>query len=406
MAAETTPANASGAHILALDGVRGLAILAVMAYRFGLQGDFYHSGLASDQLPFAVERLLAFGSRGVDLFFVLSGFLITGLLSDAKSKEHFFRNFYIRRLLRIFPLYYAAMLLFTAILPALSSNTFPIGYAREDQAYLWLHSANLGMLTRGDWCYGRLDHFWSLAIEEHFYLLWPCVIYCLSPRQAKTICLWGVASSPFLRMAWKTAGLPDVALDTFTPLRMDGLLAGSFVALAMREAHGPNQLRKWAGIVCACCLLLVLPAAATTRRFYHLPETFYAVAFAAFLAIVLNSHPTGALKRVLQFPGLRFFGKYSYAMYIFQAPLVPLVALVFRSDDCESLCGSFLAGRLLYAMLLGFITTVVALASWHLLEKHCLAWKDILAPRNPHERKPVLRPLEIGPAGVLKESGC
>ena len=106
-----------GGHIPALDGVRGLAILAVLIYRFGLQGDFYLSTDSADQLPQWAVLGLALGQRGVDLFFVLSGFLITGILFDAKGESQFFRHFYTRRVLRILPLYYGSLVLFLLVIP-------------------------------------------------------------------------------------------------------------------------------------------------------------------------------------------------------------------------------------------------------------------------------------------------
>src|SRR4051795_6527498 len=109
------PVELPRGHIPALDAIRGLAIVAVTLYRFGGGGD--GAARAVDH-PWLIEL----GQRGVDLFFVLSGFLITGILFEAKGKEHYFRNFYLRRALRIFPLYYAALAASVLILPLVSSS--------------------------------------------------------------------------------------------------------------------------------------------------------------------------------------------------------------------------------------------------------------------------------------------
>jgi peptidoglycan/LPS O-acetylase OafA/YrhL len=107
--------------------------------------------------------LIELGSRGVDLFFVLSGFLITGILFDAKGKEHYFRNFYMRRALRIFPLYYAALavtlLVLPRVYPSLAAEFQP---AVDAQAWLWLYGANVVQSVKGQWCLGPLNHFWRL----------------------------------------------------------------------------------------------------------------------------------------------------------------------------------------------------------------------------------------------------
>lgn len=373
-----------GGHIPALDGVRGLAILAVLVYRFGLQGDFYLSTDPADTLPHWAATALALGQRGVDLFFVLSGFLITGILFDAKGEQSFFRHFYTRRVLRILPLYYASLVLFLLVIPCfLSPSQFPTKHAQEDQHWLWLHAANLSFLFRGEWSLGRLDHFWSLAIEEHFYFVWPLVIFLCNRRIAMWVCAIGFFASPLARIAWIKAGGVDVAIDTLTIFRLEGLLAGAWLALAVRGPRGIAALAKPAKWVLIGSGLLLAPTILTDKRLLTIPETIYAAFFAATLAVVLGCGAKSWCKKLMESRFLRFFGKYSYAMYIFQNPLVPLMALLFTSNQLESLTGSFVAGRILYSVLMALVTTLAALVSWNLFEKHFLALKDILAPK-PH----------------------
>lgn len=372
-----------GGHIPALDGVRGLAILAVLIYRFGLQGDFYLSTDPADQLPQWAVLGLALGQRGVDLFFVLSGFLITGILFDAKGESQFFRHFYTRRVLRILPLYYGSLVLFLLVIPCfLTSAQFPTKYAQEDQHWLWLHAANLSFLFRGEWSLGRLDHFWSLAIEEHFYFVWPLVIFLCNRGTAMWVCAVGFFASPLARMAWIKAGGVDVAIDTLTIFRLEGLLAGAWLALAVRGPNGLSVLAKPAKWVLIGTGLLLLPTVLTNKRLMTIPETLYAAFFAASLAMVLTSGAQSWCGRLCGSRFLRFFGKYSYAMYIFQNPLVPLVALFVTSNQLEAATGSFVAGRIVYVLMMALVTTLVALASWNLFEKHFLALKDILAPKT------------------------
>src|SRR5262245_32218221 len=200
--------NLPRGHVPALDAIRGLAILVVTLYRFGGGGE----GAAN---AVGLSWVVDLGAHGVDLFFVLSGFLITGILFDAKGKEHYFRNFYIRRTLRIFPLYYAALVLTLLVLPSLFAN-FPTTDVAT--SWLWLYGANVVQSLRGAWCLGPLNHFWSLAIEEHFYFVWPLAIYLTSRRGAMRLAGGLGAASILARTAWLAAGGNDVAAEVLTPL--------------------------------------------------------------------------------------------------------------------------------------------------------------------------------------------
>jgi peptidoglycan/LPS O-acetylase OafA/YrhL len=173
-----------GARYAALDGLRGFAILMVLFVHF-----------IGDATPHtAVERALVklanYGIWGVDLFFVLSGFLITGILHDAKSSPHYFRDFYVRRTLRIFPLYYSALALLFGVLPVLPV-AYPAGLAESarHQAWLWCYVTNVYLARAGAWALPYVSHFWSLAVEEHFYLLWPIVVLTSTRAALLRICV-------------------------------------------------------------------------------------------------------------------------------------------------------------------------------------------------------------------------
>ncbi len=237
-------AQATG-HMAALDGVRGLAIALVLCVHF--IGDDVPQSL----LERGVTRLACYGVWGVDLFFVLSGFLITGILYDARGGPGYFRNFYLRRTLRIFPLHYAVLAFLFVLLPALPLP-YPAGLAEaaEHQRWLWPYAGNLYLSWQGAWsALPFVGHFWSLAVEEHFYLVWPVVVLFCSRRALLAVCVGCGVFALSLRVALALAGVSDVALVAFTPCRLDALCAGAFLAVTLRavglERMAQVPARRW-----------------------------------------------------------------------------------------------------------------------------------------------------------------
>jgi peptidoglycan/LPS O-acetylase OafA/YrhL len=368
---QPAPAELPRGHVPALDAIRGLAIVLVTLYRFG--------GGSGEGPAQAIEPhgLMELGSRGVDLFFVLSGFLITGILFDAKGREHYFRDFYVRRALRIFPLYYAALALLLIVLPRTSlplATSFQP--AIDGQIWLWLYGANVLQAQQGQWCLGPLNHFWSLAIEEHFYLLWPAVIYCTSRRTALWLCGGLALASAAARAAWLAYGGNDVAAEVLTPLRMDGLALGGWLALVARAPGGLDWLRRQSWPVLIAAGGGGLAAAMIGRRLFGLPSTLWAITFAALLVLVIAAPRSSPLARLGGSRWLQFFGKYSYAMYVFQLPLVYLAAPLVTATGLARILGHAWLGQLLYCGLMFGMTTIIALVSWHCLEKHVLKMKQ------------------------------
>jgi peptidoglycan/LPS O-acetylase OafA/YrhL len=366
-----------GKQVPVLDAIRGLAILLVTYYRFG--GGSPDFATAGDGLP-----LHDVGRRGVELFFVLSGFLITGILHDAKQKPHFFRNFYARRTLRIFPLYYGVLLLGLIVLPAISSTA--AGWyepAEQRQAWLWLYGANVLQAWSGEWCLGWFNHFWSLAVEEHFYLAWPLIIFALTRRQA--IVASGVlfVLSMGSRVAWALLGGNGVAPEVFTLFRLDAIALGSAIALLIREPAGLRMLVRPALV--GLCLALPVVAATTLldRRILTLPDTFWAVLFGSALILALAARPGGLVDRIGRSRVLRFFGKYSYGMYVFQSLLIPALAGLATADGLAAACGSDALGQLAYLALMFVATTGMAVLSWHCFEKHFLKLKHRFEAHPP-----------------------
>lgn len=369
-------------HIPVLDGIRGLAILLVTIYRFN--GGFDGVGV-SDSFVF---RLATIGFRGVDLFFVLSGFLITGILLDSKGQPNYLRNFYARRALRIFPLYYGALALALIILPMFSDTAASVfSEARQHQSWLWLYGTNVLQSLLGEWPFGCFNHFWSLAVEEHFYFVWPFVILFASQRTAIATCVGTICLSLAARVTWLVLGGNDVAPEVFTLFRADALAIGALMALLIRQPNDRKRLESWsrsAGYLLALALTIVT---ISNRRWLTIPDTFFAAMFGCMIVSVVSAPKSALVSRFFGSKFLRFFGKYSYGMYVFQYPLIPILAPFLSVELLSRTLGNSSAGRIAYIILMTTVTTGLAIMSWYLFERHFLSLKYLFPSRSPRQVK-------------------
>jgi peptidoglycan/LPS O-acetylase OafA/YrhL len=362
-------------HIPALDGIRGLAILLVTLYRF--------AGSHDASTPEWVLPLTDLGNRGVDLFFVLSGFLITGILYDGKGSQNYFRNFYARRTLRIFPLYYSTLLLVLVALPAIGISAAWLKVSPTDVNSLWIYGSNFVMSYRGEWQFGALNHFWSLCVEEHFYLVWPFVIASCSRTMGMRVCALTFVASAGARIGWLMMGGNAVAAEVFTMFRLDALCAGAWVALAVR---GPNKL---GGLIPAALItivgtgLLLLPLVTLRMRLLTVPTTLFALFFSAFIVLSVASTKSGVLSFLGKSQVLQWFGRYSYGMYVYQNLLLYGLAGFFTADILREATGSLLFGRVTYMAVMCVLTCLAAWISWHIYEKRWLSYKHLFEGKKP-----------------------
>ncbi len=213
-----------------LDGLRGIAIVLVLLSHF------------SYELPYwrLVQSVIKFGWAGVDLFFVLSGFLITGILLDSRESPNYFRSFYMRRVLRICPVYYVSLIIILIVLPALNAlHRGPLSEALMFAAYLqtW-HVGNYRFPS---------GHYWSLGVEEQFYFAWPLVVYYLTPRRALRIAIGGAALAVVLRLVLHALHVHHEFIYHNTLARMDALLVGAITAFLLRDKAMTQVMRRCAG---------------------------------------------------------------------------------------------------------------------------------------------------------------
>lgn len=358
-----------GQHLPELDGIRGFAILIVTLYRYCKEIDPNASAMLG-----WIKRLSPIGERGVDLFFVLSGLLITGILLRTRQRPFYFRNFMARRALRIFPLYGLALVVCLYVIPWLGGpNSFRS--AQSEQLYLWTYVSNLRMSWVNDWCFGPLDHFWSLAVEEHFYLIWPLVVFWIAPKRLFVLCLAWVLAVLATRTLF--AQNPDygVAVDVHTFFRSDALCLGGIVAIAIHANLYNQRLRLLTSILIPTLLLACVGVALTGKRYFAIPNTLVPILFAAVIYWMLGTNHTGWLNRLARWSPLKSLGKYSYGMYVIQLPLVTLAPASSVQGLMPNSLQSPVTFYLTYVAVLFGVTFFLAWISYHGYEKHFLAIK-------------------------------
>jgi peptidoglycan/LPS O-acetylase OafA/YrhL len=189
------------------------------------------------------------------------------------------------------------------------------------------------------------------------------------------ICAGLFGFSVVARAIWLAVGGNDVAAEVLTPLRMDGLVLGAWLALAARSSGGLAWLVRWAQPSLVAFGLAALAADLIGRRLFGLPYVCWACACGALLVRVVAAPKASWLSALGNSRCLQFCGKYSYAMYVFQLPLIYLLAPFITAPGLGEVLGSPLIGQLVYCIALLAVTTAAAWASWQLFERHCLQLK-------------------------------
>jgi peptidoglycan/LPS O-acetylase OafA/YrhL len=363
-------------HIPALDGLRGVAVAAVFVLHF------HPDALLGPWVLRMVDQAAFLGWAGVSLFFSLSGFLITGILWDSLGRPHWWRNFYIRRSLRIFPLYYLVLIAATAVALAMGATWNVTSKISIDFLYL----TDIPSLWRQMWGFPLqtyLVHFWSLAVEEQFYLIWPFLILAFAKNRQGLMKLCGVVWLASLAFRLVAVGLDWSWLwpHHFLLSRAGELCAGGFLALALRGAPTtiPRVLRvaRWA-LYISFTALVVMVAISPGLSLMDSPWSTLGIAIFSifFTALIAMCLQPGLIRSLFENAALRWLGKISYGVYVYHLLLYGIFERLTHRMAPNA--GPLEASILLAAV--GFCgTLLIASLSFYTFERAFLSLKERLA---------------------------
>lgn len=358
-------------YLPGLDGLRGCAIILVVFFHLA---PFYP---AESEFELFFVHAARFGWIGVDLFFVLSGFLITGILFDNKARPQLLRTFFARRFLRILPLFYCFLAIYAFVIPVFYSS------AAVDAFYdvLPWHAAylsNLKLADIGSWPTSFLGsiHIWSLAIEEQFYLIWPLVVLVVAKvsshprRDLMYTCLIFLCVGPVFRMLVMDSN--PIAAYVLLPARMDAIFAGAVVALWLRglpDRHRALSLLK--AVMAVFGVLSIAVAIGSGSMYSYLSPvqqsagyTLWAIFFAALVGYITISPPK-IMSSFLSSAPLIGTGKISYGLYLIHFPVIKILETTMLST----------LNFYFFAAIAIVISLSLAVISWFLLEKPVLELK-------------------------------
>jgi peptidoglycan/LPS O-acetylase OafA/YrhL len=340
------------AHLASLDGLRGIAVLSVLLFHFGRP-------LESSVIPVEhwVSSVISHGMRGVDLFFALSGFLITRILVESRGASNYFSAFYVRRALRIFPVYFCFL--------------FTVFAVAKVHVGLWPYLLFVSNFTHGGGVSDPyLSHLWSLAVEEQFYLVWPIVILLCPPRRLLGFAVLLAALVPALRFL--VVGNVSVnMLLRLTPFRADALILGGIVSLVVANPKYFPLVKLWS----VPAMIAGFLAWALTRQSnaqFSVGYSGTALTCAGILAWAVSFSPA-----VLKLRWLRSIGKHSYAMYIYHL-IIGHYVLISMPNPWQTST----AGHLSFIVASVACSYGVAWLSFQILESPFLWLKRNFEPRH------------------------
>jgi peptidoglycan/LPS O-acetylase OafA/YrhL len=410
----------AGRKLRSLDGLRAIAVILVF---------FHHM---KDHIPvlnwatFYFQSYVWQGWIGVDLFFVLSGFLITGILMDTREATNYFSGFYARRVLRIFPLYYVVLIGVIAASQVLTHMHGPQAAAvaglvplPQDRWVYFCYLTNWIGLWKQQWVSGFssiLAHFWSLGVEEQFYFFWPLVVWLVRPRAIPWIAGIVAVLSAVIRFAWAAhIGIqmlvPPISIEIAiaTICRLDALFIGALCAYLFRTPSAMQRVKKWlpwiaisgvGSFFAVFSVLLLFPERARLLLYGPAPVaghsledairlfllyggyTALAAGFGALVLLAADTEEKSTLmQKILQSRALAPIGKYSYGIYVFHVPILGLASIYLFPRLTAHSAEEFVITQCAYIVVLAAASFFTAAISYELFEKRILAHKRYFEPK-------------------------
>ncbi|MFL5786503.1 MAG: acyltransferase family protein [Flavisolibacter sp.] len=362
----SNPIVTNRTHYPALDVLRGIAILLVL---------FCHN--------FNFLQIFKFGWTGVDLFFVLSGFLITDILIASQRDKNYFRNFYARRFLRIFPLYYGTLIVFFCVAPYFVSkeNISVYNYYNQNQAWFWSDMQNWLFVRKGLGQSPFLTHFWSLAVEEQFYIIWPFFIFLIKDlKKMKIVIVSLILLALVIRVyMWSQYPFDMVKYYCNTLTRMDSILMGCLLSIHIKD--GKELSVKVLKYILSFCIMFFIAGILigknteiTNPFFSTIGYTIVSLFFATLLYIFVKKE-FKLLTWLKKSPMLNYVGKISYGMYVFHIPVYVVLSSVLMKVFLLNYGMTSIQALFAIASISFVITVLASSLSFYLLERPILGLK-------------------------------
>jgi peptidoglycan/LPS O-acetylase OafA/YrhL len=366
-------------HIPILDGIRAYAVLMVCFVHF-FQVDESSLYEANQYLGIGLFKISQIGLRGVELFFILSGFLISGILINSKKSPSFFKTFYFRRFIRIFPLYYFVLAISFLVLPQFINIDASGNYVIKQQVWLWTYTSNLSnIFDQISWDdslnFPSFGHFWSLCVEEHFYVFWPFLIYYSNEKWLTRIMWILVALSAFSVLFVFVFG-DCIPILKWSSIRCSGVLSlGGLIAYYLNNPlqHKQIVIISQKSIMISGILFLLAHFIPRQCEIHQVLTFFTSLVFFSCL-LVLAIEDRNIMSKLFKHRSLYFIGKISYGIYVYHGVLRPYFKS-FLYDDLEIYINNGILRSLIYTITCTMISIFIAWISWVIIEKPILSLK-------------------------------